>query len=169
MSIKSRRNRSLQCEDRRHVPLPTGPLKIIGCRDIMTGFTKKGGVLVRLFYPAANQSKTIEEQRLYWPNWLPHENYARGYGEVAGIKWEPLFRFLQRMNGNIFIPVIPNAKPLRPKDGSPYPVIIFSHGMGGCRTLYSAICLEMASHGFIVAGIPEKPHLNNLLKDCLID
>lgn len=156
MSIKSRRNRSLQTGDRKHVPLPTGPYPVIGCRDIMTGFTKKGGVLVRLFYPAANQTKTIEEQHLYWPNWLPHENYGRGYGDVAGFRWDPLLRFVQRMNGDTFIPVIPNAKPLRTKDGKPYPAIIFSHGLGGCRTTYSAICMELASQGFIVAGSHSK-------------
>ncbi|CAG2173793.1 unnamed protein product [Oppiella nova] len=116
----------------------------------------RGGVLVRLYYPAANQSKTPEEQHLYWPNWLPQEAYGRGYAEVATIKWEPLFRFLQRMNGNTFIPAIPNAKPYREKEGKPFPTIIFSHGLGGCRTLYSAICLEMASHGFIVAAVEHR-------------
>ncbi|XP_054156830.1 platelet-activating factor acetylhydrolase 2, cytoplasmic-like isoform X2 [Oppia nitens] len=136
--------------------MPTGPLKIIGYRDIMTGFSKKGGVLVRLYYPAANQSKSIEEQHLIWPNWLPHENYSRGYGDVADIRWEPLFRFIQRLNGDIFIPAIPNAKPLREKGGKPYPVIVFSHGLGGCRTAYSSICLELASHGFIVAAVEHR-------------
>lgn len=153
MSIKSRRIRTLKTGDRKHVPLPTGPYQVIGCRDIMTGFTKKGGVFVRLYYPAADQSKTIQEQHLYWPNWYPHENYFRGYGDVTGIRWDPLLRLLQRANNNIFIPVIPNAKPLRPKDSKPFPAIIFSHGLGACRTAYSAICMEFASHGFIVAGL----------------
>jgi len=117
----------------------------------MTGFTKKGGVLVRLYYPAADQSRNIEEQHLVWPNWLPHENYRKGFGEVVNIRWEPILTLLNRLNGDTFIPVIPNAKPLRQK--TPYPVIVFSHGLGGCRTTYSAICMEMASHGFIVAGI----------------
>lgn len=156
MSIKSSRNRSLQCQSRKHVPLPTGPLKIIGCRDVMTGFTKKGGVLVRLYYPAANQSRNIEEQHLIWPNWLPHESYHKGYGDVFNIHWEPLLRFLFRLNGDTFIPVIPNAKPLRDKNNTSFPVIVFSHGLGGCRTTYSAICMEMASHGFIVAAVEHR-------------
>ncbi|CAG2173792.1 unnamed protein product, partial [Oppiella nova] len=75
--LKSSRNRALQCNDRKHVPMPTGPFRVVGFRDIMTGLTKKGGVLVRLYYPAANQSKTPEEQHLYWPNWLPQEAYGR--------------------------------------------------------------------------------------------
>jgi dienelactone hydrolase len=37
------------------------------------------------------------------------------------------------------------------KDGS-WPVVLFSHGLCGTRTMYSALCTELASHGYFVVA-----------------
>ncbi len=37
-----------------------------------------------------------------------------------------------------------------------FPVIVFSHGLHGHRTVYSGICCDLASHGYIVAAIEHK-------------
>uniref|UniRef100_A0A7I4B4T8 1-alkyl-2-acetylglycerophosphocholine esterase n=1 Tax=Physcomitrium patens TaxID=3218 RepID=A0A7I4B4T8_PHYPA len=33
------------------------------------------------------------------------------------------------------------------------PVVIFSHGMWACRTTYTATCIDIASHGYIVVAV----------------
>ena len=44
-------------------------------------------------------------------------------------------------------------------DGSPYPVVIYSHGYGGHRDVAIFLTTHLASHGFVVAS-PEHIHRN---------
>jgi len=37
-----------------------------------------------------------------------------------------------------------------------FPVIMFTHGLGGSRTCYSSICGELASHGFVVCAVEHR-------------
>ena len=44
--------------------------------------------------------------------------------------------------------------PLIPvRSATPYPVVVFSHGLGAIRTTYSGICCDIVSHGYVVAAI----------------
>lgn len=37
-----------------------------------------------------------------------------------------------------------------------FPVIVFSHGLGGTRTLYSTVCGDLASYGFVVVALEHR-------------
>lgn len=153
--VKFRRNKCRTTGGRRHVPLPAGPYKVIGCRDIMTGTSGiDSGILIRLFYPAADQNRDIRDQYLLWPNWLPHENYRKGYADVGNLSSPTAIKVINWFVGSAFIPCVKNAKPLQ--DGPKLPVIILSHGVGGCRTVSSGICLEMASNGYLVVAVEHR-------------
>ncbi|CAN8101330.1 unnamed protein product [Discula destructiva] len=45
----------------------------------------------------------------------------------------------------------------RSGDGRPmFPVVVFSHGLGGSRTMYSTVCGDLASYGFVVVAMEHR-------------
>lgn len=58
--------------------------------------------------------------------------------------------------GNAKVTAIWHAPLALKEDGPRFPLIVYSHGLGSNRTMYSTICCEMASHGFIVAAIEHR-------------
>lgn len=56
--------------------------------------------------------------------------------------------------GNVYIPALYGEE--LHKSGNKYKCIVMSHGMGGDRFLYSKICIDLASYGFIVAALEHK-------------
>ncbi|XP_054724513.1 platelet-activating factor acetylhydrolase 2, cytoplasmic-like [Uloborus diversus] len=146
------RIKTLTHNGRRHLPLPSGPFSV-GCCDIMTSYLKFG-VFVRLFYPSKVQG--VVERYLQWPEWIPHKEYVNGYAVRAGVPPKLYKMLFDLYVGKLYIPAIWQAQ-LQPTDGK-YPVIVFSHGLSGFRTTYSSICLELASHGYVVAAVEHRDH-----------
>uniref|UniRef100_A0A8C2DYU6 Platelet-activating factor acetylhydrolase n=1 Tax=Cyprinus carpio TaxID=7962 RepID=A0A8C2DYU6_CYPCA len=127
------------------IPPGKGPHQV-GCSDLMVGHTVHGTFL-RLYYPC----QASENPQL--PEWVPCREYFNGLADFMKMNRALSERIFNYLFGSCKIPAAWNAS-FKP-DGK-YPVIIFSHGLGAFRTLYSAICVELASQGFIVAAVEHR-------------
>ncbi|KAL1771432.1 platelet-activating factor acetylhydrolase [Sigmodon hispidus] len=116
----------------------------VGCTDLMFGYANES-VFLRLYYPAQDQDH-------FDTVWIPNKEYFFGLSKFLGT---PHFvgNILSFLYGSITIPASWNSS-LR--TGEKYPLIIFSHGLGAFRTIYSAIGLDLASYGFIVATVEHR-------------
>ncbi|XP_017497495.3 platelet-activating factor acetylhydrolase isoform X1 [Manis javanica] len=116
----------------------------VGCTDLMFDYTNKGTFL-RLYYPSQGDdcSDTL---------WIPNEEYFFGLSKFLGTHWL-MGKILSLLFGSVKTPANWNS-PLRTSER--YPLIVFSHGLGAFRTIYSAIGIDLASHGFIVAAVEHR-------------
>ncbi|XP_062952725.1 platelet-activating factor acetylhydrolase isoform X2 [Cynocephalus volans] len=116
----------------------------VGCTDLMFNYTDKGTFL-RMYYPSQGDD-------LLDTLWIPNKEYFQGLSKFLGTHWL-MGKILSLLFGSRTTPANWNA-PLR--TGEKYPLIIFSHGLGAFRTIYSAIGIDLASHGFIVAAVEHR-------------
>jgi len=125
------------------------------------------------------------EGRKEWsrPTWLPRPRIevAKGYGRFAGLpEWVsagwfgvttaftrlPVFRNAtlaehwppdkNSREGGYETKNRAGARPPGEPDSPCFPLLIFSHGLGGTRTTYSSVCGEFASYGFVVMCIEHR-------------
>ncbi|XP_014662116.1 PREDICTED: platelet-activating factor acetylhydrolase-like isoform X2 [Priapulus caudatus] len=130
----------------KHIPYPSG-WEHVGVADLMCD-SSRIGVFMRLYYPIAKGS--MKEKSNLWPRWIPRVEYLHGY--TACIVYGKL---IDNMPRELKVPVVWQAPILR-EDGRKFPVVIFSHGLGGNRTTYSYLCMDLASHGFVVAALEHR-------------
>ncbi|KAF2273441.1 uncharacterized protein EI97DRAFT_404321 [Westerdykella ornata] len=115
--------------------------------------------------------------------WLPRPRceLAKGYGKFAGVPeplsvaWFAATSMLTKLRAFRNAPPArhwPPEGPLKkpgykrkdqqgpPPPGQPdepqFPVMFFSHGLGGTRTAYSSMCGEFASYGFVVCAVEHR-------------
>uniref|UniRef100_A0A667Y8Q8 Platelet-activating factor acetylhydrolase n=1 Tax=Myripristis murdjan TaxID=586833 RepID=A0A667Y8Q8_9TELE len=105
------------------------------------------GTFFRLYYPC-QESESAEK-----PDWIPCREYFNGLADFMKINRSLSEKIFNYLFGSFKIPAYLDA-PF--KTNEKCPVVIFSHGLGAFRTLYSAICAELASQGFIVASVEHR-------------
>ncbi|KAL2432890.1 hypothetical protein ABEF95_003341 [Exophiala dermatitidis] len=132
---------------------------------------------------AGVEIKTPAAKQRFRPTWLsrPRDLTSRGYGKFASLPEILTLLWFFLTTWFTKLPAYKNAriadhwpqhgrtathhrKTTRargdPPQGGPdkpkFPLILFSHGLGGTRTAYSSVCGEFASHGFVVVALEHR-------------
>ncbi|XP_040204396.1 platelet-activating factor acetylhydrolase isoform X2 [Rana temporaria] len=127
------------------IPKGKGP-HAVGCTDLMSDHTIQGSFL-RLFYPCVDSEEYADAV------WIPRKEYYSGLADTLKLNRTLIDYIFSHYFGSVKCPAKLNA-PFKP--GERYPLLIFSHGLGAFRTLYSAVCIGLASQGFIVAAVEHR-------------
>lgn len=131
------------------VELPTSQLKSPGHSD--SPCTNLSTVAFRIFYPARSESTQKGVRWIHNPQREVVGAYARFLG--AGNAFANVFSMIPQLLYYTTIPVHQNADVLEPSTKTKrWPVMLFSHGLGGSRNAYSHICGSLASHGIVVVA-----------------
>ncbi|KAF1924787.1 uncharacterized protein M421DRAFT_71580 [Didymella exigua CBS 183.55] len=108
-------------------------------------------VAFRVFYPCRPDS---EQKAVRWIP-TPQREYIAAYARFLGANsaFAGVFSLVPQFLQFTSIPVHANADILEPNTASKrWPVMLFSHGLGGSRNAYSHICGSLASHGIVVVA-----------------
>ena len=109
--------------------------------------SKITSIKFRVFYPTTSNATSKKSV-----SWLPEPHKESMAGFISFTGASPRLQKLLSLFPNIFsyinIPAVRDA-PLLSRN-SPYPVVVFSHGLGGNANAYSSICGNLASCGAVV-------------------
>ncbi|KAJ9616291.1 hypothetical protein H2200_000009 [Cladophialophora chaetospira] len=105
----------------------------------------------RLFYPTTPNAKSKNSV-----SWLPspQREWNQAYASFLGAssRVSSFISLLPSLLNMTNLPCVADAPLLPRKAPSSYPLVIFSHGLGGNFNAYSAICTALASFGVVVAA-----------------
>jgi platelet-activating factor acetylhydrolase len=118
-------------------------------------------VVGRLFYPASDTSKQTTPGKK-GTRWIPNSRYSYGIAKflfsrraktvVNFVLKHVMFVLIHVLGFFRMLKIHKGTSPLQLEDVT-FPVVIFSHGLAGFRSMYSLICSELASQGYVVFSI----------------
>ncbi|OWF45167.1 platelet-activating factor acetylhydrolase-like [Mizuhopecten yessoensis] len=138
---------------RKHLPPGTGEYSV-GCLDCdhTSDPLSDTGALFRLYYPI--EKTDIIKRHKQWPLWLPRRQYSEGFAHYLKLNTKVFGKIFKWLAGDVYIPALWQSPPVA--NGQKFPVVVFSHGIGGNRTTNTTMCTELASQGFIVAAMEHR-------------
>lgn len=130
---------------------PSGPLTVGVC-DVRTASSVTVSQRVRLFYPTV-EDVTAPPAQFFPPSvdtWFMDRSVLSVL-RFAQIPMASLFAWPLSYIASLPLPAQATGPvlPTEPK----FPVMLFTHGLGGGIGNYSSFCIDMASHGWIVFAI----------------
>eukprot|EP00618_Florenciella_parvula_P024530 CAMPEP_0119478178 /NCGR_PEP_ID=MMETSP1344-20130328/8034_1 /TAXON_ID=236787 /ORGANISM="Florenciella parvula, Strain CCMP2471" /LENGTH=384 /DNA_ID=CAMNT_0007512329 /DNA_START=186 /DNA_END=1337 /DNA_ORIENTATION=+ len=146
-------------------PKPRGP-HTVGTGNVTVPTVDGEPLRIQVYYPADPEASAGMPYAPWLPS--PRRAYAEAYAAFGG-----LHPFIRRLVVWVFLGVHQGAKDMPPplpwpssKEGEPavagaadagaWPVVLFTHGLGGSATTYSSTCAELASRGAVVVAVEHK-------------
>ena len=143
-------------------------------------------ILLTVYYPAHLETgcgPSPSGKSWSRPTWLPRPRdiTSRGYAKFVSLpEWPTMGFFLATSwftklpcyrnaqvadhwppdrnvrQGGLLVKCTPGKPPADGPEKPVFPLIMFSHGLGGSRTAYSSVCGEFASYGFVVCAVEHR-------------
>jgi len=128
-------------------------------KDEAAGVRGDAGSFIRFFYPVEKTDETPpdESNKCFW---IPRQEYTLGLVNFMKLPVWFFGKLFYWTVGSLCIPAVYNAPVYKPAkgnlEGQSLPCVVFSHGLGGNRLIYSTYCCELASQGCLVACIEHR-------------
>jgi len=118
-------------------PYPVGVMTVVlvDPTRMTPGLTTPRTLTTEIWYPARESSRTTSTETYVLHDYLPED--LKGMITPAAL-------------GELPTPAHRNAEPR--DDGDTYPLIVFSHGLGGIRLQSNYYTVALASHGYVVVS-----------------
>jgi platelet-activating factor acetylhydrolase len=127
-----------------------------GICDVLPILNEEEPLTIRLFYPTSKKAHEVAQTELYHPSSSNVYRYRKALilaHEIVPTLFAAPMAYISSHFSNSQLPAILHAPLL---EGKKFPIVVFSHGLTGCRSGFSCIQCDLASHGYIVAAVEHK-------------